>query len=328
MAHEIDLTTGRAAMAYAGETPWHGLGERIDARASIEEWQRAAGMDWTIKDAPILFAPEGGDGPVEAELTRKVLYRSDTKAALSVVGDRYNVVQPSEVLEFFRDLTEAGGFEMSTAGVLHAGKKLWALAKIGEDGLIGKKDRVRGNVLLVTSCDGSMATTAKLVSERVVCANTLRMAMGEDGDEVRIVHSTKFDAAAVKEQLGVAANAWDTFMQQARELAKVKLTDSKALAVLREGFADGIDADYETMEFDKFGALPTVEKVMALYKGGGRGSDLASANGTAWGLVNAVTEFYDHHVKAKLVDTRLESAWFGKGAFVKGCVFDQALTLI
>lgn len=333
MAHELDMSNARANMAFVGETPWHGLGQELAVGASIEEWQKSAGMNWTIMDSDVWFAPNGSDVVVPAKLSRKVLYRSDTKAALSVVGDRYKVVQPGDVLEFFRDLTDAGGFQMHTAGVLFGGAKLWALASIGKDAAIAKKDKIGGYLLLTTSCDGTQATTAKFTTVRVVCNNTLGMAVrhGEKavtGENVKVPHSTKFDPAAVKAELGLGVQAWDLFIQQARALAKVKLTDDKALHVLREGWADAVDADAADMDLGKFGALPTIERLMGLYKGGARGAELESSAGTAWGLVNAVTEFYDHHAKAQSTDNRLQSAWFGKGELVKTCMFEQALTLV
>jgi hypothetical protein len=65
-------------------------------------------------------------------MSSRAAYRSDTKAALSVVSSRYQVVQPKEILEFYRDLTEISGFELETAGVLKEGKKIWALAKTNQ----------------------------------------------------------------------------------------------------------------------------------------------------------------------------------------------------
>jgi len=89
-----------------------------------------------------------------------VLYRSDTKAPLSVVSNRYQIVQPREVLEFYRDLTEVSGYELETAGVLKGGRKFWALARTGQTTKLKGNDQVNGYLLLATSCDGTLATTA------------------------------------------------------------------------------------------------------------------------------------------------------------------------
>lgn len=89
-----------------------------------------------------------------------MLYRSDTKAPLSVVSNRYQIVQPREVLEFYRDLTEVSGYELETAGVLKGGRKFWALARTGQTTKLKGNDQVNGYLLLATSCDGTLATTA------------------------------------------------------------------------------------------------------------------------------------------------------------------------
>ena len=70
------------------------------------------------------------------------MFRSDALQPLSVVSKRYQVVQPREVLEFYRDLVEVGGFELETTGVLKEGKKLWALARTGQEAMLKGGDKV------------------------------------------------------------------------------------------------------------------------------------------------------------------------------------------
>ncbi|KIX63355.1 DUF932 domain-containing protein, partial [Burkholderia pseudomallei] len=126
-------------MAYVGETPWHGLGNPLAANQPLEVWARQAGMDWRIEEAEVRFVSGMAGstlGSIHAFPEQKVLYRSDTKAPLSVVSKRFQVVQPAEIIEFYRDLTEVGGFELETAGALKDGKKLWALAKTGQSALL------------------------------------------------------------------------------------------------------------------------------------------------------------------------------------------------
>ena len=112
-------------MAYTGDTPWHALGHQLPPKQPIEVWAREAGMDWCIREAPVRFMATQRDAQ-DSLLTfedQKVLFRSDTNAALSVVSARYQVVQPKAVLEFYRDLTEISGYELETAGVLKAGNE-------------------------------------------------------------------------------------------------------------------------------------------------------------------------------------------------------------
>ncbi len=147
-----------SSMAYVGDIPWHGLGNPLAANQPLEVWARQAGMDWRIEEAEVRFVSGMAGttlGSIHAFPEQKVLYRSDTKAPLSVVSSRYNVVQPETILEFYRDLTEVGGFELETAGVLKDGKKLWALARTGQNATLKGRDRVNAYLLLATACDGS-----------------------------------------------------------------------------------------------------------------------------------------------------------------------------
>ena len=169
MAHLVET------MAYVGQTPWHGLGNPLGKRQSIDVWAKQAGMDWDIRETPVRYMTRGNDvlGEIMSFPEQKVLFRSDTNTPLSVVSNRYQVVQPREILEFYRDLTKVSGFELETAGVLKGGKKFWALAKTGQDSALKGNDVTNGYILLATACDGTFATTAQFTSIRVVCHNTL-----------------------------------------------------------------------------------------------------------------------------------------------------------
>jgi len=205
MSHLIDLSNERANMAYIGETPWHGLGQKLTEKAPIEIWAKEAGMDHTILRSPVRFSTDMDMGLVDGLMeNRDVLYRSDNKIPLAIMSGRYNIVQPVEVLEFFRELVEqAGDYTLETAGCLNDGKKYWALAKY-KQALDFGGDLIKPYLMLGTSVDGSMATVAQHTSVRVVCNNTLQMSLHADSqDAIRVVHSTKFDADAIKNQLGI-----------------------------------------------------------------------------------------------------------------------------
>ena len=165
MTHLIDMSTGQAAMAYVGEAPWHKLGQRLTAGADLETWRCEAGLAYSVERTPVLFQRTGAGAcdRIEAMEGRDVLYRSDTGAPLSVVSSSgYQVVQPGEVLDFFGRLAEAGGFELETAGALSQGRRVWGLAKVHDGAPVVAQDTVRPYLLLATSYDGTMATTAKL----------------------------------------------------------------------------------------------------------------------------------------------------------------------
>ncbi|KKI37494.1 phage/plasmid-like protein TIGR03299 [Burkholderia vietnamiensis] len=315
------------SMAYVGERPWHGIGTQLAPKQPLEVWAKQAGMNWTIEEAEVRFVAGGGGlGAIHAFPDQKVLYRSDTKEPLSVVSSRYQTVQPREILEFYRDLTEVGGFELETAGVLKGGKKLWALARTGQSVSLEGRDEVNGYLLLATACDGTLATTAQFTSVRVVCNNTLAIALGASAGAIKVPHRSQFDADAVKRQLGVAISSWDEFMYRMKALSERKVKPETAHEYFRRVLAypgGSAKGGPITATNDR-----AVKVATELFSGRGKGSDLASASGTAWGLVNSVTEFVDHERRARSEDHRLDAAWFGAGATIKQKAWDEALRLV
>lgn len=333
MAHMIDMSNNRANIAYTGLEPWHGLGQHLTEGAAIVTWQREAGLAWEAMRAPVEYR----NGEMHIYSGKNVLYRSDTGAPLSVVSDDYREVQPNDIMSFFSKLADIGGFTMETAGCLSGGKRIWALAKVNDGVNIVNQDRVRPYVLLATSYDGTMATVAKFTAVRVVCHNTISMAIpqatetgvkgGEVGDAetgparnmVRVVHSAKFDADAMRLQLGIVANAWERFQVHAGMLSEIGMTADQADEFLREllaPYTPEARRDADTLRGTKgYG------KIMLLFQGAAQGADMAGQ--TKWGMLNAVTEYVDHE-RGRSANSRMESAWFGVGGALK----DRAMELL
>jgi phage/plasmid-like protein (TIGR03299 family) len=150
MAHLVET------MAFVGQTPWHGLGNQLTPNQPLEVWAQA-GMDWRIESSDVSYMAQNHRGQASlCPLKNNVLYRSDTHAPLSVVSQRFQEVQPMEILHFYKDLTEQSGFELETAGVLKGGKKFWALARTGQSSALKGKDVSNGYILLATACDGTL----------------------------------------------------------------------------------------------------------------------------------------------------------------------------
>ena len=326
MAHLIEN------MAFVGEKPWHGLGNELAPKQPIEVWARQAGMDWSIGETAVCYRPVGVDAD-PATLTfedQKVLYRSDTGAALSVVGTRYRVVQPRAVLEFYRDLTEVFGYELETAGMLKGGRKLWALARTGQDAMLKNQDAVCSYLLLATSCDGTLATMAMPTTVRVVCNNTLSIAIKGASNAVKVPHSTTFDPVAVKKQLGIATSQWAAFLYRIQSMANRKVKAAEVTSYF-EGVLDlpaGSGSGGGGGEATAPAQGRALRRMLELFDGQGRGAELSTAKETTWGLLNAVTEFVDHERRAISREHRLDSAWFGQGATVKQRAFDLALDML
>ena len=315
---------GFAEMAYVGEKPWHGLGQELVAGADLATWKKAAGMDWSVQRGVVRYATaRDGDLGMMTMPEQHVLFRADTKQALGIVSPKYKVVQPGEVLEFFRDLTEANGYTLNTAGTLFDGKRFWALAAIGEEACVVGDDKIGGFLLLSSSCDGTLATTARFTTVRVVCNNTLGMALaGKAKREVVVRHTSRFDADQAKQDLGLARDNFGSFLKASRQLAKVRMTNERAAE-----FVGSLLVETKTVLKEDVTKSKQFQKIMDLFKGSAMGSTLVGTEGSAWGVVNAVTEFVDHHARAKSDAHRLTSAWFGRGDDLKTEAFERALAL-
>lgn len=338
MAHEIDFSNNRANIAYRGQKPWHSLGFAIEAGDSPEVIAQKAGVNFEIKKATVLYKTEAGVLLDGRSLNKSVLYRSDTNAALSVMStDKFKIHQPAQIFDFIASSARAMGWEIETAGSLKGGRKIWALANLGEESNLGtaaSPDVVKGYLLAATSCDGSMASEFLFTSVRVVCDNTLHAAVDtggsirqreNGGQRVKVYHFNALDVSDVKKQLGIAETVWGNFIERAKRLTQIKLDDKKAIKILRSVYEkrdnEVVDAVFVSDE-EFLKSNTSARKVLELYQGGGIGSGLKTAKNTAWGLVNAQTEYSDHASKTWSVDNRLNSAWFGKSAQTKQDIVD------
>ncbi|HYD75320.1 DUF932 domain-containing protein [Ramlibacter sp.] len=329
MAHELDFSNGRANMAYIGKAPWHTLGSELPAGADLLTWRKAAGLEWSVKAQPVLYRPRRGAGNLRLVSDHKLLLRSDTRAPLSIVSRRYKVVQPGEVLGFFEELVKGNGFTLETAGSLRGGRRIWALARVGEGANVVDGDKVRPYLLLATSYDRSVATTAQFTAVRVVCNNTLTAAVGDHGSSgrtyeprVSIPHASKFDAQAVREQLSIATSSWEEFLIKTRRLAAAKIDADRLDAFLLELYrVDGGDAPAIAVARN----TKAYRRITALFNGQAMGS--AMAGKTLWGAVNAVTQFVDFE-RGSTRETGLDAAWFGEGALLKDRAFAMAQALL
>lgn len=314
MAHEIDMTTGKAGIAYANGTavPWHGLGQTVNPSATIEEWRAAGGLAWDAVQTPVIFNDKNDEYAFWKE--RQVLYRSDTGKPLSVVSKDYKTVQPADVLGFFKTLADKGGFEIETVGSLKEGRRIWALARVGENAAV-MDDKVAPYLMLATSYDGTIATVAQFTSIRVVCNNTLQSSLQNESGagRVTIPHSAIFDASKVRQDLGIAINSWERFLADANRLAERKISDPEMDAFLLELIEPPYGKSYTV---EQVRSSKGYRRIAELFKGEQIGAGQDAIDGTAWGLLNATTQYIDHE-KGRLPDNRLDNAWFGPGAAFK-----------
>lgn len=331
MAHDLSFTRNSTGdMAYVGETPWHGFGQRLNPGAPLETWIEAGGFDWEVISRPAYFPVPDADGfdkliPFPG---KQALLRSDNFAPLSIVGGKYQIVQPKEVMGFFRELIEVAGFEMHTAGVLRGGAVYWALAKVNTANIKLADDIVEPYILVATSADGSMSTIVHPTAVRVVCQNTLTFAAGVGGKRayVQVPHAAKVNFDDIKSRLGLIPTAWLEFADTMENMATLAVSRDEAVRyfvdILSPKKADEKDDAVNIVDIKG-----NVERLLDVYENG-VGQNLVTAKGTVWGLVNAATRFVDHERVTRGDNGRLNSAWFGSGANLKSRAWERAKALI
>lgn len=322
MAHEITMNrlTNKYEFAYNGEAAWHGLGSELPDGASIETWKKSAGLDWEVFESIVTYQSFNGQHTFP---DKRVLFRSDSQEPLSIVSADYHVVQPGEVLEFFRDITELHGFKLSAAGSLFGGKRFWATAEVGKTFNAVDDDEINGQLLLVTSVDGTLATQAKFVSTRVVCNNTLTVAMTENGKRaVRKTHASSWDAKEFKLDLGLIDTGWETFSENIKKLADFKVSDAFAWSFYQNKFFNHeIDAEKQGI-----GAIKKVNTLMELYR---NGAGAEYSRGTAYGMLNAATELFTHGITTKRDSShQFWNSYFGKDEAMKNEVYSDLIEMV
>ena len=154
MAHMVET------MAYAGQVPWHGLGEKVEHNLTPDEMLKAAGLDWTVSKRPVYYADKPNtwdlnDPRGEADLLRAnehyVVVRDTDNRVLSHCGEGFIPFQNHETMSFFKKFTEAGHMEMDTAGSLSDGERVWGLAKIKKGFKLAGGDDIEGYLLMANS---------------------------------------------------------------------------------------------------------------------------------------------------------------------------------
>lgn len=316
-------------MAYANQVPWHGLGKPVTNNLTPAQMLKAAQLDWTVSKRETFFkAASGKHTPMPGEFA---LVRDKDEFLLSNVGATYKPVQNADAMDFFKKFVTAGKMKMETAGSLWGGRYVWGLARLGHDFRLGKNDEVRGYLLMMNPHILGKAMVMQFTPIRVVCWNTLTFALGSnlkgDAGAFRMFHSTVFNDRVKKqaeEALGLASDQMGEFRQAAESLVKKKIKPK----AIEQYFCDVLEYDPETKQVKAKGEQAAREPVMlpkfrTAYEEA-PGAQMATAQGTYWGALNAVTRVIDHET-GKDRGTALRNAWIGYTAKMKRRALGLAL---
>ena len=210
-------------MFYVRETPWHGLGTRVLEAPSSQEALRLSGLDWNVIQEPI-YTKENERIP-----SYKANVRDSDRKTLGVVTDRYKVIQNTEAFAF-TDALLGEGVRYETAGSLQDGKRIWLLAHMPHEYIIGG-EHISPYLVFTNTHDGSGAVRVAVTPVRVVCSNTLNLALAQAKRSWSMIHTGNVQGKLeeAKETLLMAREYMDELGKEFENLRKKELSDKKVL---------------------------------------------------------------------------------------------------
>ncbi len=269
------------SMFYVRETPWHGLGTRVLEAPASKDALQLAGLDWRVQQEPIYTAME------ELVDGYKANVRDSDRKVLGVVTDRYRVIQNDEAFAFTDELLGAG-VKYETAGSLQGGRKVWLLAHMPHEYIISG-ERISPYLLFSNTHDGSGAIKVALTPIRVVCQNTLNLALANAKRSWSMIHTgdIKEKMQEAKDTLFLAENYMDELGKEFEALRMKKLTDKQVMEYI------------EILLPIEDGSTPQQEKNMKRLREDMKiryfdAPDLQGVGKNAYRFVNAVSDFATH----------------------------------
>jgi phage/plasmid-like protein (TIGR03299 family) len=300
MAHALEMNeNGEAMMAYAGETPWHGLGKKVPNDLSPEQMLQTAGLDWTVEKHPTFFTK----GNEQFQTEKYALVRSTDNSVLDVVSADWKPVQNQEAFEFFSEYVYAGDMEMHTAGSLREGQIVWALAKVKDSFELFGGDKVDSYLMFTNPHKWGQSIDIRFTPIRVVCNNTLTAALNtKSKNAVKVNHRSIFDPENVKTTLGIASEQLNLYKSQAQFLGKNRYKNDALKEYFKEIFPVLTQKENSKKEMSK--TAQVAMSVVDVQPGA------EFAKGSWWQAFNAVTFLVDHKI-GRTQESRLASSWFG-----------------
>lgn len=277
-------------MMSAKVKPWHGIGTVVKEAPTSDEAIKIAHLDWKINQIPVM-----ANGVEIPNYFANV--RSDTNEALGVVKGRYKVIQNTEAFDFVDGIIQNKEVKCryETAGSLFNGRKIFLLVKLPNKLLLG--DKVENYLFFTNSHDGSSALTAGITNVRVVCNNTLQMALkgAPRTWTCRHTESILSKKAQAQQTLGLAVTYMDNMDKVAEELAQKKINEEKFFRKLFE--KNNFSLCEKNIE-------QVIERMHIIYN---EKDDLQNFRGTAWGMYNAVADYISNAVPFRNTETYQEN---------------------
>jgi phage/plasmid-like protein (TIGR03299 family) len=322
MAHNLLIQNGQASMFYINEVPWHGLGVKLNQPATAQGAIQAAGLDWRVKKLPLFAGSKRIPVLDKFAIIRKTVdLVQKTDPVLGVVGKEYTPLQNSQAFSFFDPIVGQDAAIYHTAGVLGQGERVWILAKLpGHIRVVGD-DITEKYLLLSNSHDGKSSVQIKFTPVRVVCQNTLTLALN-DGAVYRVTHHADIHQKLKQahEMLGIINSKFDGLEQSFQAMSRVKMNSNLIAEYLATVYPDSNEPEKQVLvERDRGWSEYFFDQ--------GRGNRMTGVSGSLWAAFNGVTEWQDHRKSRQNENQRLSSSWFGETARIKSRAFGVAQDL-
>ena len=340
-------------MMYVGVTPWHGLGTQLNHPPTSAEAIKAAGLDWEVGKFPA-YVRYGKEGEFFREVNRKALMplnRIDSPKCpvFGVVGNDYGIVQNSDAFEFFDPIIEGKQATYETAGALGEGERVWILAKLTESMVIAEGDEVVKYLLLANSHTGAASVQIKLTPVRVVCNNTLTMALSF-GESIKIPHFPD-----VKKRLAFASEVISNVLQNYAmlekhfvEMARRRLSPDDFLKYMDLVMPVPVPGrNPNSWLLSRIERIKSQRKQCREFFEYGNAKDPEEIRGTLWSAYNAVTYLSDYVMSLPedmevsdldgldlnertrpAMEKRLKRLWFGDAATLKVKAYEAAMDML
>ena len=302
MAHELETQNGQASFASFREPAWHGLGVVFNEEKTTSEMLEAANLsNWNVR-LENLEIPSHLSSDKEYQYVVRTNPTDNTQTdVLGVVGQRYHVLQNEDLFSFGDNILDGGG-RWETAGSIRGGRVVFGSLALERETILdpnGVSDKVKTYLLINTSHDGSIAIQASITPVRVVCANTLNLALGgkkkkngiKQSFKIRHTQTANGKVQIARETLGLANAYMDEFDKLAHALIQTEVDAKK--------FNDIILAAYPKPEKDSKGAVKKWENKIDVINDIYTGEFNGMIAGTAWGAFNALTERLDWYRTAR-----------------------------
>lgn len=338
MADNININNGQASFFSVRKPAWHGLGKVVEEALTAEEAIVAAGLNYKVEK--VNNYAKVGDGMMANYIINPESFstiRTDNNAILGTVGSQYNVIQNTEAFDFFAEFAGKKAAIFETAGALGKGEVIFITAKIPDTLRIGKNDTVDEYLLLANSHDGSGKVRVLFTPIRVVCNNTLNMALKNYSMNVSIKHTNnaKDKLKSAHELLGIHKVSIQNRELIFNLLADSKLEDKVIYDIINYTFLTGEELrlvaannnnpfTIDEVSTNKKNLIHTVRN----YYHTGPGQDLNTTKGTAWGAINAITGYYQNAKPYSNNEDKLLDIMEGNAKTKVNTVFNHIYSLI